>query len=91
MKTWLDDVTKEADNWGWCTIVKDPSNAEEPEGVNIIVPDGASRRKKDLKHMAKKELIAHCTTIGKKLVRKQLAIEDLKKKKRYSNAGLCGL
>jgi hypothetical protein len=45
------------------------------------VPDGASRRKKDLKDMGKKELIAHCTTIAKKLARKQLAIEDLKKKK----------
>ena len=45
------------------------------------MPDGASRRKKDLKHMGKKELIAHCTTIGKKLARKQLTIEELKKKK----------
>jgi len=45
------------------------------------VPDGASRRKKDLKDMGKKELIAHCTTIGKKLARKQLTIEELKKKK----------
>jgi hypothetical protein len=31
--------------------------------------------------MKKKELIAHCTTIAKKVARKQLTIEDLKKKK----------
>ena len=80
---WLDDVTKAADNWGWCTIAKDPSNGEEPEGVNIIAPDGASRQKKEPKHMNKKAPLAHCTTIAKKVARKQLAIEDLKKKKGF--------
>ena len=33
--------------------------------------------------MNKKALLAHCTTIAKKVARKQLAIEDLKKKKGF--------
>ena len=31
--------------------------------------------------MTKKDLIAHCITLGKKLARKQITIEDLRKKK----------
>ena len=33
--------------------------------------------------MNKKALLAHCTTIAKKVARKQLAIQDLKKKKGF--------
>ena len=40
--------------------------------------------------MTKKELIAHCNSLVKKVARKQLTIEDLKKKKGFSNADALG-
>ena len=40
--------------------------------------------------MTKKELIAHCNSLVKKVARKQLTIEDLKKKKGSSNTAALG-
>jgi len=51
----------------------------------IIAPHGASRPKKALKEMSKNELLAHCKTLANKVTRKQLSIEELKKKKGVPN------
>ena len=73
-KTWLDEVQSNANNWGWSTILEDPSKEEEPEEGNILAPPGASRPKKEVKDMTKKALIAHCNSLVKKVARKQLTI-----------------
>jgi len=63
----------------------EPSNEEEPEAASIAGPPDASQPKKEPKDMIKKELIAYCTTLIKKVARKQLSIHDLKKKKGVAN------
>ena len=78
----------EADRWGWSAIPEDPedpSNDEEPEVQNTEAPPNASRPKKELKDMTKKELMAHCNSLVKQVAKKQITIEDLRKKKGVPN------
>ena len=59
--------------------------------VTSLGPPGASRPTKEVKEMTKKELIAQCNSLVKKVARKQLAIEDLRKKKGVPNTADLGV
>ena len=79
-----------ANTWGWSTILEEPSYEEEQEEETSVAPPGAPRPKKELKEMTKKELIAHCNSLVKKVARKQITIEDLRKKKGVPNTASLG-
>ena len=79
-----------ANTWGWSTILEEPSYEEEQEEETSVAPPGAPRPKKELKEMTKKELIAHCNSLVKKVARKQITIEDLRKKKGVRNTASLG-
>ena len=46
-----------------------------------MAPPHASQPKKEPKDMTKKDLVAHCNTLLRKVARKQITIAELKKKK----------
>ena len=71
-------------------LLEDPSKEEEQEEETSVAPPGAPRPKKELKEMVKKELIAYCNSLVKQVARKQLTIEDLRKKKGVPNTASLG-
>ena len=79
-----------ANTWGWSTILEEPSYEEEQEEETSVAPPGAPRPKKKLEDMLKKELIAHCNSLVKKVARNQIAIEALRKKKGVPNTASLG-
>ena len=80
-REWLDEVDAMRNRYGWAFIDAEPLSEDDEPQVKAARDPDAPQPKKTAKQMQKKELLAHCNALSRKLDRQDEAISLLKKNK----------
>ena len=80
-REWLDEVDAMRNRYGWAFIDAEPLSEDDEPQVKAARDPDAPQPKKTAKQMQKKEVLAHCNALSRKLDRQDEAISLLKKNK----------